>query len=236
MSSRAAAPPRRPPPPAVEYSVGVLREEPPIYVVDGFVSRAECEAMVNATVPRMGRSVVSGGGFSAARRSYSVNMYPEYEDPNRPVTALARRLFAFAREAAGYETLMEGPGQEPVNAVYYKDDGDQYRAHCDGECNGGPWREGKRIATGLVYCETADRGGDTLFTRVGLKVVPKPGQLLFFGYKLRDKGSPTGWAAAMDNGVTEHSGCPLREGRKWIATMWYREGMTPERGWQQHQH
>ena len=65
---------RRPPPPAVEYSVGVLREEPPIYVVDGFVSRAECEAMVNATVPRMGRSVVSGGGFSAARRSYSVSI------------------------------------------------------------------------------------------------------------------------------------------------------------------
>ena len=107
----------------------------------------------------------------------------------------------------------------------------QYRAHCDGECNGGPWREGKRIATGLVYCETADRGGDTLFTRVGLKVVPKPGQLLFFGYKLRDEGSPTGWAAAMDNGVTEHSGCPLHEGRKWIATMWFREGVSAERPW-----
>ena len=52
----------------------MLREEPPIYVVDGFVSRVECEAMVNATVPRMGRSVVSGGGFSAARRSYSVSI------------------------------------------------------------------------------------------------------------------------------------------------------------------
>ena len=80
-------------------------------------------------------------------------------------------------------------------------------------------------------CLPADRGGDTLFTRVGLKVVPKPGQLLFFGYKLRDEGSPTGWAAAMDNGVTEHSGCPLREGRKWIATMWFREGVSAERPW-----
>mmetsp|Transcript_10826 Transcript_10826/g.31753 ORF Transcript_10826/g.31753 Transcript_10826/m.31753 type:complete len:257 (+) Transcript_10826:3-773(+) len=221
---------RRPPPPAVEYSVGVLREEPPIYVVDGFVSRAECEAMVNATVPRMGRSVVSGGGFSAARRSYSVNMYPEYDDPNRPVTALARRLFAFAREAAGYETLMEGPGQEPVNAVYYKDDGDQYRPHCDGECHGGGYRRGRRIATSLTYCLVGDKGGYTSFDRAGLKVVPKRRMMLFFGYKIN--GDPP----AMDNGQTEHSGCPLREGRKWIATMWYREGMTPERGWQQHQH
>jgi hypothetical protein len=33
---------------------------------------------------------------------------------------VARALFAFAREVGGYETLSEGPGQEPVNAVYYK--------------------------------------------------------------------------------------------------------------------
>ena len=26
--------------------------------------------------------------------------------------------------------------------------------------------------------------------------------------------------------------CPLHEGRKWIATMWYREGMTAEKGWE----
>ena len=31
----------------------------------------------------------------------------------------------------GYD-VVEGVGQEPINAVYYKDDGDQYRPHCDG--------------------------------------------------------------------------------------------------------
>ena len=36
----------------------------------------------------------------------------------------------------------------------------------------------------------------------------------------------------MDKGHTEHTGCPIREGTKWIATMWYREGMTAERGWE----
>ena len=50
------------------------------------------------------------------------------------------------------------------------------------------------------------------------------GTMLYFGYKLPgDK---------MDNGRTEHSGCPLRKGRKWIATMWFREGVTPERNWE----
>ena len=28
------------------------------------------------------------------------------------------------------------------------------------------------------------------------------------------------------------AGCPLRRGKKWIATMWYREGVTAERNWE----
>ena len=36
----------------------------------------------------------------------------------------------------------------------------------------------------------------------------------------------------MDNGMTEHTGCPLREGSKWIATMWYREGVDAEKNWE----
>ena len=141
---------------------------------------------------------------------------------------VARRKFAFAREAAGYAHLQEGDGQEPVNAVYYKDNGDQYRPHCDGECGGGRDYLGSRLATGLSYCQVADQGGYTLFTRTGLKVVPKPRQMLFFGYMFN--GANQG--EAMDNGWTEHTGCPLRRGKKWIATMWYREGVTAEKNWE----
>ena len=53
-------------------------------------------------------------------------------------------------------------------------------------------------------------------------------QMLFFGYKLN--GNPP----RMDNGFTEHCGCPVYGGHKWIATQWYREGMTAERGWEWH--
>ena len=49
-------------------------------------------------------------------------------------------------QVAEYEDLVEGEGQEPLNSVYYKDWDDQYRPHCDGECNGGPYRRGGRIA------------------------------------------------------------------------------------------
>lgn len=30
----------------------------------------------------------------------------------------------------------------------------------------------------------------------------------------------------LDIGYTEHSGCPIRQGEKWIATAWMREGVS----------
>ena len=155
-------------------------------------------------------------------------MQPDFEDETHVFTQVARRKFLFARAMAGYTGLAEGDGQEPINAVYYKDDGDQYRPHCDGECNGGRYSIGTRLATGLSYCEVADVGGYTLFTRSGLKVVPKPRQMLFFGYMF-DHATP---GEKMDHGFTEHTGCPLRRGKKWIATMWYREGVDAQKNWE----
>ena len=183
-------------------------------------------------IPHMTPSVVSGGGVSSARQSFSTNMYPDWADESNVITRIARRKFAFAREVGGYESLIEGPGQEPVNSVFYKNFDDQYRAHCDGECHGGPWRQGMRIASSLTYCEVAEEGGFTAFTRSGLKVQPRRRQMLFFGYKLREDNPLSRGGSRMDNGLTEHTGCPLRRGRKWIATMWYREGMTAEKGWE----
>jgi len=219
-SARALRQPR-----ILNFTVHVLRETPPVYLVDDFYSEAECSYMLNYTLPLMGPSVVVGGGTSTWRQSYSVNMYPDYDDETNVVTQAARRKFAFARTMGGYTDLQENEGQEPVNAVYYKDFGDHYGAHCDGECSGGRYLEGHRIATSVTYCQVAEEGGYTLFTRSGLKVVPKPRQMLFFGY-IEDLAS-----MAMDRGHTEHSGCPLRKGRKWITTMWYRQGVTKEKDW-----
>jgi hypothetical protein len=40
----------------------------------------------------------------------------------------------------------------------------------------------------------------------------------FFSYK-----GPDGH---MDEGYTEHSGCPVIKGEKWITTVWMREGVS----------
>ena len=42
--------------------------------------------MINKTVPHMGPSVVGGGGTSQWRKSYSVNMQPDFEDESHVFT------------------------------------------------------------------------------------------------------------------------------------------------------
>ena len=54
-------------------------------------------------------------------------MFPDYDDEANVITRMVRRKFAFAREVAEYEELVEGPGQEPLNSVFYKDFDDQCR-------------------------------------------------------------------------------------------------------------
>ena len=54
-------------------------------------------------------------------------------------------------------------------------------------------------------------------------IKPEVGTATFFS----DKG-PDG---RMDDGFTEHSGCPVREGDKWITTVWMREGVSLEQPW-----
>lgn len=46
----------------------------------------------------------------------------------------------------------------------------------------------------------------------------------FFSYK-----GPDG---RMEDGLTEHSGCPVIEGEKWITTLWMREGVDYEHTWE----
>jgi hypothetical protein len=63
----------------ITKTVHLLRKSPPVYVVDDFATDGECNDMVQRTVPHMGRSVVGGGGTSNWRRSYSVNMNPDFD-------------------------------------------------------------------------------------------------------------------------------------------------------------
>lgn len=98
------------------------------------------------------------------------------------------------------------------------------RPHCDSSCDGTEHLKGGRIATAVLYCKVAESGGATTFVRSNVFVKPKNGSATFFAYMGPDK--------LMDPmSLTEHSGCPVMEGEKWITTFWMREGVTELDPW-----
>jgi len=206
------------------FNVDILREEPLVAVIRNFASAADCDTLLEAggSWEEMGRAYTSEGGHSSYRRSYSSNIYPELDDPENIVTKLSGMMFSAARRLTGYEVYL--PGSEPLNAVLYQFKGDEYRPHCDGSCVGNQYRTGERVATSILYCVVPEKGGATTFTEGSLKAVPAKGDMLLFAYRY-----PNG---TMTNNEAEHSGCPIREGKKWIATQWYRESVSEVWDWQ----
>jgi prolyl 4-hydroxylase len=98
------------------------------------------------------------------------------------------------------------------------------RPHCDSSCDGTKHHSGGRVATAVLYCKIADRGGATTFTKSDIFIKPKNNSVTFFSYM-----GPDG---LMDpESLTEHSGCPVEEGEKWITTFWMREGVTAQDPW-----
>ena len=96
-------------------------------------------------------------------------------------------------------------------------------ADCDGACDGQPVIPGGRVATAVLYCEVPEYGGGTSFTKADVFVKPVKNAATFFTYMGED--------GIMDNGFSEHSGCPVFKGEKWISVAWLREGVTRERNW-----
>ena len=91
-------------------------------------------------------------------------------------------------------------------------------------CEGQPHKNGTRMATLVMYCDVADRGGHTNFRNAGVHIKPSFGAGIFFSYIDPD-------TLTMDNGFTEHSGCPVFEGSKKIVTQWVRLGVDARNPW-----
>lgn len=73
-------------------------------------------------------------------------------------------------------------GQEDFTIIQYNV-ADQYTPHCDGTCDHSMYNSRGRVATAVLYCQVAEEGGGTSFTKSDIFVKPKVGQATFFSYK-----------------------------------------------------
>lgn len=208
------------------YTVQTLLDQKhsKIWLVEDFISPDECAALKNHGSNRLTRATVAGeDGASILSDSRKANQatYNSHNNPADPLHNLYHRAMALTTRET--QLNIQPEGQEGFTIIQYDKD-DEYTPHCDGACDHSMHLTTGRVATAVMYCTIADRGGATTFTKADIFVKPKPGMATFFSYKGTD--------GRMDDGLTEHSGCPVLEGEKWITTLWMREGVSLQDPWQ----
>jgi prolyl 4-hydroxylase len=190
-----------------------LHAEPPIFYCDGFLSHAQCDALMNAGRPLLARSTVRGREHDARRTSRSCGL--PLDDPS--CVPLFRKVHAL--------TAKDQRHFEPAQVTQYVD-GQFYREHNDApNAAGSASREacsfmaqgGQRLATILVYLNDVERGGATGFPTLGCKCSPKRGRCLLFFPGLSDGRRDDRLLHAAEEAIDE----------KWVAQLWVRQYADP---------
>ena len=195
-----------------------------IWVANNFITDEECDHLIHHGAPRLNRATVAGEDgtsvVSESRKAQQAN-YAIKDWRTDPLYPLYERVFAATNHHTGYNLSMEG--QEDFTIIQYNV-ADQYTPHCDGSCDGEQHIKTGRVASCVMYCMVAEEGGGTTFTNADIYIKPQRGMATFFSYKNMETGR-------MDDGDTQHSGCPVLKGEKWITTVWMRDGVDKENHW-----
>jgi prolyl 4-hydroxylase len=211
---------------ARKRGVEVLSWSPRIFLFRGFLSEAECDNLIKLATPRLTRSgvVEEGGGDGISDVRTSNGMFFERAE-NKDIDEIEQRLSEW--------TLIPPGNGEGFQVLRYEKD-QEYKGHFDyffddvSVQNGG-----NRLATVLMYLESPESGGETVFGNVprpptqtreagysecamdGLAVKPEKGDAVLF-WSLTTAGT-------LDKGSL-HGSCPVISGVKYAATKWYHVG------------
>lgn len=187
---------------------------PRIVLFGNLLSAAECETLITQSRDRLQPSTVVNavnGSYDRheARTSYGASF-------KRGENELIRRI-----EQRISELLSVPVSQgEPIQVLNYAP-GAEYKPHFDYFDPRDPGNDrilkmgGQRFATLVMYLNDVEAGGSTVFPEIGLDVLPRKGNAIFFSY-----ANPAG---DLDP-LSLHGGSPVAAGEKWIATKWLRLG------------
>jgi prolyl 4-hydroxylase len=186
---------------------------PRIVLFGNLLSAEECDEMVRLSQGKLERSSVVNnetGAYDIHPHRTSFGTYF-----NRGENELIRRLEARIAELVQYPV----ENGEPIQILHYEPGG-EYKPHFDYFDPKQPGNEqvltqgGQRIATLIMYLNDVEAGGSTVFPEVGIDVIPRRGNAVYFAYCAE--------GGALD-ARSLHGGSPVGAGEKWIATKWFRE-------------
>jgi len=186
---------------------------PRIVLFGNLLSPEECDAMVVASRKKLQRSTV----VNAETGAYDV--HPDRTSSGthfeRGETDIVTRIESRISDLIGLPV----ENGEPIQILHYTP-GAEYKPHWDYFDPAHPGNEkvlamgGQRVATLVMYLNDVESGGSTVFPDVGIDVLPRKGNAVYFAYATED--------GQLDR-RTLHGGSPVVAGEKWIATKWLRQ-------------
>lgn len=179
-----------------------------LYTRQHLASAQECAALRAIIDAGAQPSVLFSGSASADyRTSDSCHMDPGH----KLVSTITARISALMGMDPSYGETIQGQRYRP---------GQEYKFHCDYfPVDASYWPQmraqgGQRCWTAMLYLNSLDGGGETVFPQGGFAITPQEGQLLIWN-NLRKDGSP--------NPDTLHAAQPVTSGIKYVLTQWFRE-------------
>ena len=197
----------------------VLSNDPIVSVVDGFLTAAECSALLACATGwrRSGVSTQPGRlgdeRLSAGRTSTTALDNPDLAKALQP---LRERL---ATLLGAEESRLE------ASQVLHYGVGGAYRWHYDAydertrKGQAYTRRRGQRVSTTIVYLDDVLEGGETAFFYLRCAVAPRAGRLLTF----RNVSAPREDGRHVLHKRSFHAGLPVLRGSKSIVTTFLRE-------------
>ena len=188
-------------------------DAPRVILFGDLLAAEECDALIAASRVKLTRSTVvdpKTGAYNAHPDRTSSGTHFERAE-NEVIARLERRI----------SELVAVPIEngEPIQVLRYLP-GAEYKPHWDYFDPSHPGNAkvlalgGQRVATLVMYLNDVESGGSTVFPEIGLDVLPRRGNAVYFAYATED--------GQLDR-RTLHGGSPVIAGEKWIATKWLRE-------------
>ena len=188
-------------------------DKPRIVLFGNVLSKQECEAIIAMAQPKMMPSQTRDNAtaqlvVTKQRRSQGTFL-------QRGQTELVQQLEQRIADLSQWP-VDKGEGLQILN---YQTGG-EYEPHFDFFPPEQPGSQvsltlgGQRVCTLIVYLNTVEEGGETVFPKLNLKFKAVQGNALYFSYA-NSKNE-------IDR-MTLHGGAPVTRGEKWIMTKWMRQ-------------
>lgn len=194
-----------------------LSNTPRIRIIQGFASASECRWMIERASTMLEGALVFDVHGKQVRDPGRTNKSTVFHLPDMDL------VMEMIRARISAATNIPVPLFEPTQVLHYSV-GQEFKRHVDSlEPSNPNHREqlrshGQRIATFLIYLNDDFEGGETEFSRIGLRYRGKMGDAIFWA-NCDMEGRP--------DPMTLHAGLPPTAGEKWILSQWIRDRAPP---------